>query len=555
MSFDFNKPVPTDTYLAVLSTIRDGFVAAAQHFSVSGSATNYPDKAIRYNESSQRWERFSSTTTNWTSLPLAITADTLTVPLISTVAGGGTGTGFVVESLVPGFAWKQTDASLNSKLWDVTAFSSSLHFRVLTDDGATGVDWFTANRTGLVVSASFSVDVNLGQNTSLPGDTSRLQFYNTTGGGTPFAASLRLSKTNLALEIVNSAYSAVNASFYDSGLFAARASISGQFYSVQGSVSATPAALFTVDGYGGLGGRLWAVGPTGTYGKTLFLQSQGGSSSSVTTHEIGTDAILRGFSDFAFVTVRSTAAPARSMWQNSVRAWSVGVSSIGQFLINDESAPATRMLFATDGTVTIPSNLVVYGSTALAAVTATSLFMSGTGIAGTALAQSFDASSTGALEARGDGTNAAVITFHRPSAFGIKMGLDTSNNFLIGGFSQGASTYRVYWDPSGNQVTTGNVFAFSDIRFKTDFKPIENILEKLDQIEAFTYTDIETGERRIGVSAQSVKTVFPEGVQGDEHLSVAYGNVALASTVMLSREVLTLRGKVARLEARGRKLL
>jgi hypothetical protein len=48
---------------------------------------------------------------------------------------------------------------------------------------------------------------------------------------------------------------------------------------------------------------------------------------------------------------------------------------------------------------------------------------------------------------------AASISFHRPGAYGLNMGLDADNVFRIGGWSDGASTYRLQID------TTGGVYA------------------------------------------------------------------------------------------------
>ena len=70
---------------------------------------------------------------------------------------------------------------------------------------------------------------------------------------------------------------------------------------------------------------------------------------------------------------------------------------------------------------------------------------------------------------------------------------------------------------------TGNIIAFtSDIRLKTEIKPIENAVAKLLKLNGFTYEHNEvaesigyelTGERFSGVSAQDVKEVLPEAVE------------------------------------------
>lgn len=68
---------------------------------------------------------------------------------------------------------------------------------------------------------------------------------------------------------------------------------------------------------------------------------------------------------------------------------------------------------------------------------------------------------TGTLSIRGDNTNAAIISFHRPSAYAINMGLDTDNTFKIGGWSDGASTYRLQVTSAGALTLIGGITATS----------------------------------------------------------------------------------------------
>lgn len=56
---------------------------------------------------------------------------------------------------------------------------------------------------------------------------------------------------------------------------------------------------------------------------------------------------------------------------------------------------------------------------------------------------------SGSFEARGDTNNAASMSFHRPGNYAINMGLDTDNNFKIGGWSQGGTPY-FQMNPSGH---------------------------------------------------------------------------------------------------------
>jgi hypothetical protein len=71
---------------------------------------------------------------------------------------------------------------------------------------------------------------------------------------------------------------------------------------------------------------------------------------------------------------------------------------------------------------------------------------------------------------------------------------------------------------AGDLFCAGNVYSsYSDMRLKTVIKPLENTLEKIAQIETFYYEPNElakslgvVGGVQLGVSAQSVKAVYPE---------------------------------------------
>jgi hypothetical protein len=67
----------------------------------------------------------------------------------------------------------------------------------------------------------------------------------------------------------------------------------------------------------------------------------------------------------------------------------------------------------------------------------------------------------------------------------------------------------------------------SDKRLKSDIKIIENALEKVNQLNGYTFE--KSGKRTTGIIAQELQKVLPEAVQGEEledsYLSVSYGNI------------------------------
>lgn len=84
--------------------------------------------------------------------------------------------------------------------------------------------------------------------------------------------------------------------------------------------------------------------------------------------------------------------------------------------------------------------------------------------------------------------------------------------------------------------TSGNITAYSDRAVKTNLEVIPNALDKVMQINGYTYDrtdyveDPETGimpdTRQAGVVAQEVEAILPEVVSGEEgNKAVAYGNM------------------------------
>lgn len=111
---------------------------------------------------------------------------------------------------------------------------------------------------------------------------------------------------------------------------------------------------------------------------------------------------------------------------------------------------------------------------------------------------------------------------------------------------------------SGNITASGNVTAYySDERLKTKLGDIESALDKICAIETFYYEANETAqalgykaEREVGVSAQSVQSVFPEVVApapiDDQYLTVRYERLVapiIQAIKELRAEVKALKGE------------
>jgi len=137
-----------------------------------------------------------------------------------------------------------------------------------------------------------------------------------------------------------------------------------------------------------------------------------------------------------------------------------------------------------------------------------------------------------AFEVRGNESGASVDTSttrnSNHTTFGI---LHTGHTYI--GYANlnpnepggAAQTGDPMLNVNGDIYAVGNVAAYSDKRAKSDIKKIENALEKIEQLNGYTFT--MNDKRYTGVIAQEVLPVLPEAVTGSEetNYAVAYGNM------------------------------
>jgi hypothetical protein len=122
----------------------------------------------------------------------------------------------------------------------------------------------------------------------------------------------------------------------------------------------------------------------------------------------------------------------------------------------------------------------------------------------------------GTLYFRTGGSNDRVVI---TSSGNVGIGTTSpSYNLHVEGNVSGISIYASH-----------DIAAFSDITVKKEVKKIKNAIEKVKELNGYTYvrTDDETGTRRAGVIAQEVQKVLPEVVSAnpDGTLNVAYSNM------------------------------
>lgn len=125
-----------------------------------------------------------------------------------------------------------------------------------------------------------------------------------------------------------------------------------------------------------------------------------------------------------------------------------------------------------------------------------------------------------------------------------------TNAGLYGFFDSTRSLTRFSADTLGNFTAAGNLAANSDERIKTDWEDIpDSLIEDLATVLCGKYTRIDTGDRQVGVGAQSLRRVLKEAVIDSEILSVTYGNAALVACVKLCQRVISLQKRVEQLES------
>ena len=137
--------------------------------------------------------------------------------------------------------------------------------------------------------------------------------------------------------------------------------------------------------------------------------------------------------------------------------------------------------------------------------------------------------SLGPIELQTSGANASLLTFHRAGSYASYFGLDTDNQFAVGGWSAGAAlanmkvgSFGVGTAASGTAGeirATNNITAYySDERLKDFIGKISNALEKVNSLNGYYYKENSKAKElgynndsvQVGISAQEVEKILPE---------------------------------------------
>ena len=235
--------------------------------------------------------------------------------------------------------------------------------------------------------------------------------------------------------------------------------------------------------------------------------------------------------------IRFTNSYSGSTWGNG--SWISIDSGLDLYIANSEAA---NMYFQTSGTtrMTIAStgNVGISTSTFPAFSGATQLTLKGTSTNtnGIFQVQSYDSGTSLTIYSGAASGDDPLILYQKNLRFGsatdtglasyTERGRVTSGgNWLLGTTSDNGERLYV----SGAIRATGTITANSDITLKKNLLKIENALEKVEQINGYTYElKADDSKRHAGVIAQEIQTVLPEIVNkgNDGILGVEYGNIS-----------------------------
>lgn len=272
------------------------------------------------------------------------------------------------------------------------------------------------------------------------------------------------------------------------------------------------------------------------------------------------------------------AAGAQTRYTNGSLAWDVGIenNSTGNFIIDTGVSP-TKFQLSTAGTLTVPNIVVaekivadefelsdgsVIGNGALndlSDVTITSpsngqvlkyngsAWINGTDATGSTDADTLDGlNSTQFLRSDVNDTASGNYTFSGSVSLTQASGLalEVGANAEIGGYLQVAEVRA-----TGNIITN---YSASDIALKENLQIINNSLDKVSQINGYTFNYIDRPEERVtGVVAQEIEKVLPEVVFDHERNNGTYKAVRYDNIIPLLIEAIKeLKGKVNDLESR-----
>jgi len=309
-----------------------------------------------------------------------------------------------------------------------------------------------------------------------------------------------------------------------------------------------------------------AIGTANTNVSGALTPTNGGTGASTLTGYV--------YGNGTSTMTASTTIPTTALTGNFVSTFSGGTTGL---------TPST----ATAGAITLAGTLAIAnggtGSTTAATVAGTGISVSGTfpnqtvtnagvtsAVAGTGISVS---GATGAVTITNSGVTSIVagtgisvsgatgaVTVSSTATGATITGTTTNATYYIVGTTSTSGTLStasisntngVSYNASTGALTAVSVVSSSDERLKINWVNLStDFVSNLADVKHGTFERISSGNREVGVTAQSLKEVLPEAVVEDAegYMSVNYGAAALVAAIELAKEVRQLRKELDELK-------
>jgi hypothetical protein len=216
---------------------------------------------------------------------------------------------------------------------------------------------------------------------------------------------------------------------------------------------------FVIDLNGNVG---IGMSPSGTFNKGMYINSGSGQYAGIlltnsSTGSADTDGSALYISNSALILSNREAS-----------SLSLATSNVERLTIASNGAATFAGALTVSGALTATA-----GTTSLGVTVLTGLLVGKENLGGSVYASN----DTGSFSVRSTGANAASMSFHRPGIYAVNMGLDTDNQFKIGGWSGGSTDHFVLNFGTGLTVSSAraNVAqSVSDGRYRNIYTSTSN---------------------------------------------------------------------------------
>jgi hypothetical protein len=559
---DHNLPTITSTYSNFVTEL-DARLDDVTKWLASGTITNLPDGAVKWDTSALTWKKWATSNSTWGDLSTAYNININgTVGAASQFAGKftdlsatGTAVSFpatatVGNAVIVSVSGTQTltNKTLTSPVISTISNTGTITLPTTTDTlvGRDTTDTLTNKTltTPKFANGGYIADPNGAALITFGATAAAVNGFKITNAATAGIPVLEVlgSDINISFNIKSKGTGVVQANGYTIA----------DVNSIQTFSSKTLGSGSTWNGntigvvYGGTGtttsptagGIAWgssasAIGYTAAGTAGQVLKSNGTSAPSwvdATTLTagyvtngvyIGTDQTITGTKTFsAQVLVSSGTAVVPSIAFSADTGQDTGFYWIGDGSIGFASNGVKAGQIDAGGKLTMVGDIITVNGTIKGKyLEATTSFTSPT------ITSTGNISANGYLTV-GVGASASSIYMNDSTSAESTRQIYCDNNkigFLTTGLGWGS-----YCDNDGSWTSVAEVTAYSDARIKTNIERIPNALAKVGQLNGYTYdrTDVEM-HRQTGVMAQEVLKVLPEAVRGSEDTvyTVAYGNL------------------------------